>query len=297
MSIENRKLSSLEALRGCAALYVFIHHAHLLPNQGFGRLLYFGQEAVITFFILSGFVICYSTSRRQMGFREYLVHRVKRIYPIFLVALGLAYLSRSFVEGHWLGGEWVALVGNLFMLQDVAALKRGVWVDTYYGNSPLWSLSYEWWFYIFFIPLGLNGRFAGGKSLVFALIVSVFGFLGYQYAPNQLCLFLGYLFIWWAGVELAKEYSVTGRATFFGQRGLLLGLAFMTFLWGIPVLVQWWRHIELQLGVDPVLQFRHYLAAFLFVVMGIFMSRGGGEFPLGLCSLLFCWLPYPMLCI
>ena len=92
------------------------------------------------------------------------------------------------------------------MLQDVSALKRGVWFDTYYGNSPLWSLSYEWWFYVIFIPLGLCGRFAKNKYFIYALILSASGFLGHQYMPNQLCLYLGYFFIWWAGVELAKEY-------------------------------------------------------------------------------------------
>jgi peptidoglycan/LPS O-acetylase OafA/YrhL len=273
------KLAALEALRGAAALYVFLHHAHLMPNQGLGMLLYFGQEAVIIFFILSGFVICYSASRHQMHWPEYLIHRAKRIYPIFLIALVLAYLSQSLVAETWLELEWGSLTGNIFMLQDVSALKRGVWFDTYYGNSPLWSLSYEWWFYVIFIPLGLYGRFAKNKYFIYALILSVSGFLGYQYMPNQLCLYLGYFFIWWAGVELAKEYIKVGALSFKKQRPMLLGLALMTGLWSLPVVIQLAKHIEMQLGTDPILQFRHHLAALIFVVLGITISQRKLQIP------------------
>lgn len=273
------KLSSLDALRGAAAFYVLLHHAHLAPNQGLGRLLYFGQEAVIIFFILSGFVIYYSVSQRQVDWKEYLIHRAKRIYPIFFAALILAYSAQSLIAGSWLNVELDQLLGNIFMLQDVSALKRGVWFDTYYGNSPLWSLSYEWWFYILFIPLGLNAHFVKSKSLQIALTVSVCGFLGYQYRPNQPFLYLGYFFIWWAGVELAKEYVKSGLISFTQQRHMLSGLALMTGLWSLPIIMQLSRHSELQLGVDPVLQFRHHLAAFIFIIIGIFISKKKLQFP------------------
>jgi peptidoglycan/LPS O-acetylase OafA/YrhL len=54
-------LHQLDSLRGFAAAYVVVHHAHLAPQSAFGNLLFFGQEAVILFFLLSGFVIHYST--------------------------------------------------------------------------------------------------------------------------------------------------------------------------------------------------------------------------------------------
>ena len=279
MTAHPNKLLGLDAIRGAAALYVFIHHAQLLPNQGIGRVLYFGQEAVILFFLLSGFVICYSSSRQQADWKRYLLNRAKRIFPIFLVALVLAYCSQSLIEGRWLGLENIQLLGNIFQLQDVSALKRGVWFDTYYGNSPLWSLSYEWWFYVLFIPLGLNEKFIShNKSVFSALTISVLGFLAYQYLPNQLSLFAGYFFIWWAGVELAKEYIKVGRVSFSGQKNMLFGVTLMTILWALPVAIQIFQHKSLQLGIDPVLQFRHHLAALVFVTVGLFLLqiRGGG---------------------
>ncbi len=274
MMARPNKLIALEALRGATAFYVFIHHAHLLPNQGIGRIFYFGQEAVILFFLLSGFVICYSSSRQKVDWKIYLLNRAKRIYPIFLVALILAYCSQSLIEGRWLGLDGIQLMGNVFMLQDVSALKRGVWFDTYYGNSPLWSLSYEWWFYLLFIPLGLNEKFIShDKSGFAALAISILGFLGYQYFPNQLCLFAGYFFIWWAGVELAREYIRTSSVSFIGQKQMLFGVALMTMLWSLPVITQVIQHKSLQLGIDPVLQLRHHLAALIFVIIGLLISQ------------------------
>ena len=286
--VKPNKLLGLEALRGAAAFYVFIHHAHLLPNQGIGRLLYFGQEAVILFFLLSGFVIFYSSNRRQQGWKEYLLNRAKRIYPIFIFALLWAYCSQSLIEGKWLGLESSRLMGNVVMLQDVSALKQGVWFDTYYGNSPLWSISYEWWFYLLFIPLGLNEKFIShDKSVVMALIISIVGFLGYQIIPNQICLFAGYFFIWWTGVELAREYMLNGKVSFTGQRTTLFGLLLMAFLWGVPVMMKLIEHQALQLGLDPVLQFRHHFVALLFVVSGLWMWQSSFG--------IFTWIMLPFI--
>jgi peptidoglycan/LPS O-acetylase OafA/YrhL len=46
--------------------------------------------------------------------------------------------------------EWNTLLGNIFMLQDVISLKPNVISAVYMGNGVLWSLSYEWWFYILY---------------------------------------------------------------------------------------------------------------------------------------------------
>ena len=268
------KLVELEALRGAAAIYVFIHHAHLMANQGIGRLLYFGQEAVIVFFLLSGFVISYSSNRQHPTWPTYIFHRAKRIYPIFIAALALAYGSQSIIKGNWLDLNTVQLIGNTLMLQDVASLKRGVWFDTYYGNSPMWSLSYEWWFYILFIPLGLNKTaFTHNRALVGALMISIIGFIGYQINPNQLCLFAGYFFIWWTGVEFSKEYCIRKRLSFSGQKATLFGLLLMASLWCAPVIIRLMRNGDIQLGIDPFLQFRHHAAALIFSIIGIYFSQ------------------------
>jgi peptidoglycan/LPS O-acetylase OafA/YrhL len=91
------KLERLEALRGVAAVYVLLHHiirARLGIEKGLlGLLFSFGQEAVILFFLLSGFVIFYSFSTgRDQSFGSYFRRRWLRIYPIFFVSLFIGWL-------------------------------------------------------------------------------------------------------------------------------------------------------------------------------------------------------------
>ncbi|MGO8746863.1 MAG: acyltransferase family protein [Thermoguttaceae bacterium] len=87
----------LEAIRGFAATYVILHHAHLTERSEVRALLSFGQEAVILFFLLSGFVIYYASLRGVglLRFGVYFSHRFRRIWPTFLISLALAYVAYS----------------------------------------------------------------------------------------------------------------------------------------------------------------------------------------------------------
>ena len=81
------KILEFEFLRGFAAFYVFFHHTVfqfniIEKNSILGKLFSFGQEAVMLFFLLSGYVIALSLMKRKYSFYEYLKHRFLRIYPI-----------------------------------------------------------------------------------------------------------------------------------------------------------------------------------------------------------------------
>jgi peptidoglycan/LPS O-acetylase OafA/YrhL len=88
-----QKLEKLEMMRGFAALYVMAGHlfTHRTANgiSLYSVPFYFGQEAVMLFFLISGFVILLSTEKQQPDFATYLSRRWKRIYPIYLLALGV----------------------------------------------------------------------------------------------------------------------------------------------------------------------------------------------------------------
>jgi peptidoglycan/LPS O-acetylase OafA/YrhL len=275
--LTNHKLTQLEAVRGFAAAYVVIHHAHLAPNSGAGRLLYFGQEAVVLFFLLSGFVIQYSvTSRTRSGIdvRTYLLHRFRRIYPLLIFALIAAYVSASIEMQRPAEVRWQSLLANMAMLQDVPGLKRGVWFEPYRGNSPLWSLSYEWWFYVLFIPLGLALARRPMRANVLAVGLGVAGFASFQLMPNQISLFAGYFIIWWMGVHLAREYRATARVSLRRQAGVLAALALCAILWCMPVLHAVINGVAIHPGIDPVLQARHFVFATLVVCLGLLWRRG-----------------------
>jgi peptidoglycan/LPS O-acetylase OafA/YrhL len=275
ISVRPRRLMKLEAVRGFAAVYVVLCHAHLSERPEIRLLFSFGQEAVILFFLLSGFVIYHASHRGRtlLSFGTYLNHRFRRIYPTFLVALALGYLASAVGEPRPSGLG--LLLGNLAMLQDTAGLKDGVWFDVYAGNDPLWSLSYEWWFYMMFYPIMWLLVRSPERQRRLVFLLSVFGILAYQAFPNQISLFLGYFFVWWAGVELSCEYKASGTITWLRQLPTILMLACLVVLWGIPVGLAVSRGEHLILGVGPVLQLRHATAAVAFLIGGIAWYHAG----------------------
>lgn len=99
------KLDKLDMLRGFAALYVALGHwvdcneaTPLIIRQA----LRFGQQSVILFFLLSGFVIYIATSRAEnVPFRDYFIKRFRRIYPVMLGAFLVSFII-SFIDGNFL---------------------------------------------------------------------------------------------------------------------------------------------------------------------------------------------------
>ena len=67
------KILEFEFLRGIAAFYVFFHHTLfqfniIEKNSLLGKLFSFGQEAVMLFFLLSGYVIALSLIKKDYSF-------------------------------------------------------------------------------------------------------------------------------------------------------------------------------------------------------------------------------------
>ncbi len=274
MPTHERRLLKLESLRGMAAIYVAI--SHFVQYRYFACWwawpLRFGQEAVILFFVLSGFVIYYSTfaDRANPTFRDYFIKRARRIYPLFLIAMAVAYASECMVQHRWLPVTGRVLLANLFMLQDWQGIKAGVWFPSFY-NPPLWSLSYEWWFYMMFFPIQRCIAPAGQKYLVAGL--SIAATLAYQIAPNQISLFLSYFVIWWAGVEMARQYDRSGTVTFGAQRPMLAILAIVSVLWLTPMPRVF--HWEPAAWTYPIKQSRHFVSSLLIVGAGLLWQRVG----------------------
>lgn len=270
-----KKIEKLEALRGFAALYVVFHHMRLYQYSKLGYLTSQGQAAVMLFFVLSGFVIFLSVFKYSDGknfeSRPYLVKRFRRIYPVLIVALALAYICNVIAAGHLLPVEWKSLFGNLLNLQDHAK-HPGNWFKPYYNNGPLWSLSYEWWFYLLFIPVYKFVRPSFQKYA--AVLISLFGFLSYLIFPNQASLILEYFIIWWCGAELARSWVTNGD---FDKKTLgFIGLSLIGFL----------IILGLQLGLSsdfdprkivfsfhPEIEFRHFLYTAILLAVGFLWRR------------------------
>lgn len=277
------RLRRLECIRGAAALYVFAHHyVHVVlkPHYpGLGRLFVFGQAAVLVFFVVSGFVIYYSTHARgrSLVVGPYVLRRFRRIYPTFVAALGLTWVAHSLSVGRPADPQWRQLLGNLAMLQDqnVAA-----WFSPYLDNSALWSLSYEWAFYMLFVVVwALAGGHrvdlprAARRQLGVVAVGAIAAFFVHRRWPNQIALFVMYLPIWWVGVEFAREYLAHGRVTLRRQWGPIALVGVLVLLWAGRVYEHVatgqpfspWRH--------PVFELRHFVTALLVGGGGLAWAR------------------------
>jgi peptidoglycan/LPS O-acetylase OafA/YrhL len=217
--MQKGRLERLEALRGFAALYVVLHHVVPLGTYIFGLnigyLFHFGPEAVIVFFVLSGFVIKYAFEKsKDKSFSFYFTRRFIRFYvPLFFIFL-LGYLLKCYKEGDLANPEWLRLLGNIFMLQDLYTMKPNVILSGYMGNSILWSLSYEWWFYMLFFLLQKKINKEQITKWVGILTISAaLSYLIYPFFVNRLIMYFG---IWWIGVQFATTY-LEGRKFTFGS--------------------------------------------------------------------------------
>ncbi len=118
-----------------------------------------GHEAVVGFFVLSGWLVggraVAQVAAGQDFLRNYYIHRVTRIYVVLIPALLVTFLldsvgrvsfadvgvyDRPMFQGHFTLPVFLA---NLANLQSIVA-------DYFGTNGPLWSLACEFWYYITF---------------------------------------------------------------------------------------------------------------------------------------------------
>lgn len=156
LSTKLARLNSLTSIRMFCTLWVVIHHLNLarytnIPLISFidNYFLHTGRGIVSFFFLLSGFVICYS-SMHWSGWKSYLIKRLSRIFPNhWIVALtlgGFTFLIPLFEGGNLLHHLTKALL-NLSLLQAFYP-DRSV---NFAFNGVTWTLSVEFFFYICFI--------------------------------------------------------------------------------------------------------------------------------------------------
>jgi peptidoglycan/LPS O-acetylase OafA/YrhL len=147
----------LDVLRFIAALGVFLSHAEqhsglsgIVPGMGFRH---FDHKFVIIFFVISGYVIAASASRPDRTLANYSADRLARLSSVVIPALVLTYALDaigsmvspsiySFIDPHW---QSVRLLINLLYCQQIWFLSVNP-----SSNTALWSLGYEFWYYVLF---------------------------------------------------------------------------------------------------------------------------------------------------
>jgi len=164
------KLLSFEVLRAVCALIVLLHHGLILfavpaIPAWLLAIAHTSTEAVILFFLLSGTVITHSLRRRARSAGAFILDRLVRIYPVYVLAILAAALSSSVSVGPSQPlSIWLA---NLVFLQSWTGAPFAL-LD---HNRALWSLPYEMFYYALVALMLAVGRRA--LLLIAALLLVV----------------------------------------------------------------------------------------------------------------------------
>lgn len=226
-----RHIAIIESARGFAALYVLMMHVVILlglptslvegsyTRLGVDLLLLYGHQAVLLFFVLSGFSIHYASVDRPLNHRQGILHyyylRWRRIYPIFFLAviltLGLdLYGSTLSIKSYPQDLEtlsWQQLLFTFGFLTDRSYVD-GILQPVLNSNGPLWSLSYEVFYYLLYpVYWQVNKRYGITGCIAFGSILSISSFsigklFGAQHFLNVMDLYI----IWCLGAVLAEMH-------------------------------------------------------------------------------------------
>jgi peptidoglycan/LPS O-acetylase OafA/YrhL len=141
-----RFLAAFEVMAGHTRGFLFVDYGSLPAAQhtpltfALFSITRIGDEAVLMFFVLSGFLVGGKTIQKlkegTFNLQSYIIDRTVRIMLPLISALLLIICINSIMH---VKNDSVVLFGNLFSLQGIA-------VDP--ASPPFWSLSYEVWFYI-----------------------------------------------------------------------------------------------------------------------------------------------------
>lgn len=194
------RIESLDGVRGLAAFAVVIHHVMQVihryndaTNHDWDqsiaywplRLLWGGDEAVIAFFVMSGFVLALPFLRPERpSWIRFALRRIIRLYPPYLLALVVASVSAGFfapsrsaqlvrVFGH----QWPADLGMAHFVNSALMAN-----EVQLANGVLWSIVQEMRISLVFPILFLVTYRIG---IVWALTLSFFLSLGLAFGMYE----------------------------------------------------------------------------------------------------------------
>ena len=174
------EIDALTGIRGIAAVIVIAYHTYPAADfpYGLSHLVARGYLAVDVFFVLSGFVMAltYGPMFRDRisvpAILTFLLRRVARLYPLYIVFLGLRIVySLAVYHSLQVPDGWFAMnlphpvkdvIANIFMIQSWGVAKA--------ATTPTWSISTEWGAYFVF-PFIVGGILFRRPTVAIASLV------------------------------------------------------------------------------------------------------------------------------
>ncbi|QWX83328.1 acyltransferase [Cellulophaga sp. HaHaR_3_176] len=227
MEVDNRNYT-LDFIRGLSALIVMAGHLRIaifkdyselinlesssILNKGFYFITGLGHQAVMVFFVLSGYFVGGSVlkSSKKFSAKNYLIARISRLWTPLFPVLILTFIIDYFigiVSPELLQGDYYSIINsgprgdysiglqtfisNIFFLQTIYS-------PVYGSNGALWSLAYEFWYYILF-PLCVIILNFIPKSRSYKVVSTILLLLIINFIASS--IFEGFL-IWLMGVAV-----------------------------------------------------------------------------------------------
>lgn len=186
----------LNGLRGLAVMIVFASHASNICFQGAITGWGAGQLGVMLFFVLSGFLmgrLYINTPASAVAFRNFMVNRLARIYPMYLVVVVACVAINS--------------AGAQLMAYPIKTAHDALLHLTFVrGYSVLWTIGPEVIFYGLFLLLWRSSQASKPAFLAIALALSLLAWFPMEIKPtNSLFALQGRLPYFLAGVVLGME--------------------------------------------------------------------------------------------
>lgn len=225
----------LDAFRAIAAVMVMVSHARDMVFQDYPGQLWampfylatsFGHTGVVLFFVMSGFWISQSVETRidrPDFWRSYLIARLSRLWLVLLPALllggALDLIGRVVLDlpaysvpigSHSLDGD-VATRLTLPIFLGNAAFLQTILVPVFGSNGPLWSLAFEFWYYLWFPVLFILST--RRRSIPWLLLLPCLA------VAFKLDVALGFL-VWLLGVA-ARKLELPGSVSQGRRQGVL----------------------------------------------------------------------------
>lgn len=178
------RIEQLTFTRFIAAMAIVFFHfgksLNIFSGEIIHTLLIQANIGVSYFFILSGFVMIIAYGKKsEVGAVSYMKNRFARIYPLYIFAILLSLLNKSFfVQERYYVPD---------IIENILAIQSWIPRKAMSINFPGWSLSVEFFFYAVF-PFAFNyfyRKFSVKKLFVPILLIWLVSQLWFNWALNS----------------------------------------------------------------------------------------------------------------
>lgn len=217
-------IAAIDAGRGLAASYVVLAHVFQILGYKYSLSNWpllvdmasaYAHQAVLFFFLLSGFSIHYASLDRPLdtwaGVRLYYYLRLRRVVPIFFVVVaGLLavlwlgkWLALPGYDEKWQAWGWRDVIYSLLFLTDRAGTCGRI-ATVLPSDPPFWSLSYEMFYYLIYPLFWLLARhFTIGGAVLAGAIASVAAIFFDGWQCHHVFNVLQLYYVWCLGAWVA----------------------------------------------------------------------------------------------